>query len=441
MAGVYLFSFLLCAWSVLPRARAQESDIAADPQRQYACGTKFTDAASSALLADVVLQGSVDDLRQASPLAPLLYKANVTVQKVYKGQELLSGGASSSRSRVRYVQVERFGPDENAENCVARVTTGQTYLFFLKIKDDQNGQRQSSSSSSASSGGSSSSVSPLSVTSTDSARAVDSAQTVFVNSALPKEMDLKVLRQAKRVLCPGCASEPVIKRLRCKNCAVRPKMRRKMSPSDTKIVRLGKRLTLRCVARAVPKPSYTWYKDGQRLGDLPEAASGSSTSTRARAATVFRSGGLSIRTTRRHSLLTVKSVTTSDQGVYRCVAANAVGEAEQTAEVLIEGNPSLAGVTPPDVTSSLCDVNICYHGGTCYNDEEGGRPRCVCTADYHGRKCQFSRRRIQPEPAEEEGGAVEGQGSEVTPGEGVRLGTANGAIVCQASVYEGSGSV
>nr|KAG5687912.1 hypothetical protein BaRGS_029909 [Batillaria attramentaria] len=187
MAGVYLFSFLLCAWSVLPRARAQESDIAADPQRQYACGTKFTDAASSALLADVVLQGSVDDLRQASPLAPLLYKANVTVQKVYK----------------------------------------------------------------------------------DSARAVDSAQTVFVNSALPKEMDLKVLRQAKRVLCPGCASEPVIKRLRCKNCAVRPKMRRKMSPSDTKIVRLGKRLTLRCVARAVPKPSYTWYKDGPEAGRPP----------------------------------------------------------------------------------------------------------------------------------------------------------------------------
>lgn len=365
------------------------------------CNTRFTDPASSTLLADIVLQGTVNQLRQASPLAPHLYRATVSVHKVYKGQQLLSDrGAAGSRASASNVTVERFGPEENAENCVARAITGQAYLFFLRLTDDQQAHANQGSP--------------------PAGPASDASHTVLLITALPHDIDLQVLRDVKRVLCPGCAARPVIKKLRCKNCAIPPSMRRKMAVDDTKLVKPGKRLTLRCVARGVPRPAYTWYKDGRRLGDPPVHADGESSSDE-----VYRAGGLSVRTSRRHSLLVIKSVAPSDQGVYQCVAANAVGESHQTARIVIKGSQPPAGdpVTAPgvtsgqassavtsDVVSDACLGNPCYHGGTCYTESDGGA-RCECTGDYHGRRCQFRRRRVEPDLAEE--GEITGQGSKV----------------------------
>ena len=59
-----------------------------NPSRPLVCGTRFTDPASSAILSDVIVQGEVISLRQVSPIAPLLRRANIKIQKVYKGKSI-----------------------------------------------------------------------------------------------------------------------------------------------------------------------------------------------------------------------------------------------------------------------------------------------------------------------------------------------------------------
>ena len=196
-------SFVLSSFVLL--AMGQGDTPVTTPLHETVCGTKFVDPSSSALMADIVLQGSVEDLRQASPLAPLLYKANVTVHKVYKGQELLareSGDSNRSdriarKPRVGHVEVERFGPDENRENCVARVSTGQAYLFFLRMKDDVSeaaavtAQRFSPASSSVRGR----------TTSSNSLESSSHDPPLLVITALPLAMDLKSLRQVSLRSC------------------------------------------------------------------------------------------------------------------------------------------------------------------------------------------------------------------------------------------------
>ena len=99
-------------------------------------------------------------------------------------------------------------------------------------------------------------------------------------------------------------------------------------------------------------------------------------------------------------------VTPDDQGMYRCLAANAVGEAEQSVRVMVERAPrptTLPSQPRPaeeqaSPSDGPCATNPCYNGGTCSPDErEPRRARCQCQSDYHGRKCQFKRR---PPPVE-----------------------------------------
>ena len=94
--------------------------------------------------------------------------------------------------------------------------------------------------------------------------------------------------------------------------------------------------------------------------------------------------------------------------MYRCLAANAVGEAEQSVRVMVERAPrptTLPSQPRPaeeqaSPSDGPCATNPCYNGGTCSPDErEPRRARCQCQPDYHGRKCQFKRR---PPPVEEE---------------------------------------
>ena len=102
---------------------------------------------------------------------------------------------------------------------------------------------------------------------------------------------------------------PVIKRLRCKHCAAKPIMKRKMSANSTKVIKPGKRLSLRCVARGSPRPSYTWLKDGRVLHSPREEGEGGSSGSAGRGRPrIFRSGSLSIRNSKQHSLLVVKKV-------------------------------------------------------------------------------------------------------------------------------------
>lgn len=317
------------------------------------CGSKFTDPASKALLADIVLQGTIETLRQASLLSPLLYKANVTVHRVYKGQGLLR-----SRNDLLRVDVERFGPEENKADCIAKGSRGDTFLFFAKVQDVQR--------------------SPLSSAGSPFERTLSDAP-LLINTALPVEPDLDILQQVKRVLCTGCGAAPVIKVLHCQNCAVKPSMTRKMAGDDIKMIPEGKSLSLRCVARGSPRPDYAWFKDGVLL-----------TTTDVTAAS-----RLSIHTTDRYSSLGIKRLTPDDGGLYRCVASNAAGEAEQQVQVKVQDGPASAAQAA-DI--DLCAVNPCRNGGTCaVEGPDRSRTTCTCTPAFTGRRCQLPRRRLQPD--------------------------------------------
>ncbi|KAL8585104.1 hypothetical protein ACOMHN_013120 [Nucella lapillus] len=306
----------------------------------------------------------------------------------------------------------------------------------------------------------------------------------------------------KKVLCPDCSSVPVIKKLRCKHCAVKPSIKRPMSANETKTVKTGKRLALRCVARGSPKPTYTWVKDGvilyhQKKGEEEEEEEAKaeeegegdaerrrgrerrrrrrrqpfSSSERRRerrerhgGASVFKSGTLSVRSSRYHSLLVLNKVKPEDQGTYMCLAANPVGEVEQSVKVTVvqdARSKSRSTLPPaPDLelsTSSTATrnasqedaknpctaaLNSCYNGGICFvemvaedgDTEEAGRGRigCDCPAEYHGSRCQFKRRRpvslveADGDSDDDDGGGGDDDDDDVVEDEGVIVVISNG---------------
>lgn len=386
MAAVSLRCVVLLA---VLSSRASLAQLPEDaPVRPVVCGSRFTDPSSSALLCDVVLQGEVTRVRQASPRAPLLYRASVTVQKVFKGQALLHQDSSftDEGDAVEPIQVEidKFGPEENGENCVGKVMPDNTYLFFL---------------------------SPVS---NNTAASSSQSSMLLVNTAMPRHMDMQVVKQVMQALCEGCPVAPVIKRVRCKHCAAEPVMQKEMGDSGSKMVQAGSKLALRCVAKGSPMPMYTWVKDGKVLHSseyesTPSEAGGErdSASATAESNSVVKMGSVTIRHGKRYSTLVVKETSPEDGGTYRCLATNALGEAEQVVHVVVKGDivrrPSPTTAQPSVSTAEPgsgkimnfpdpCSLQPCYHGGSCSADDTGaGGFVCACPARYHGNKCQFIR--------------------------------------------------
>lgn len=91
------------------------------------CGQRFTDPASSALLADVVIEGKVRKANDPDPDGT--YNITVAIRKtILKGSERVHNGVIPKK-----ITVSRFRKDGmDAHNCVGSVQEGRTYFFFLK---------------------------------------------------------------------------------------------------------------------------------------------------------------------------------------------------------------------------------------------------------------------------------------------------------------------
>lgn len=98
------------------------------------CGTEFTDAASSAHLADVVLEGDVTVIRDS---ARGNYNVSIKVprRRMFKVYKDTSGSVNRVLEKSRgVIKVGEFGP-ENAEACITEISKGSSYVFFLRATE------------------------------------------------------------------------------------------------------------------------------------------------------------------------------------------------------------------------------------------------------------------------------------------------------------------
>lgn len=90
------------------------------------CGTKFTDPASSAYLAEAVVEGKVT--KTMPPNEEGRYNVTLAIRRVRKGARLLPGG-----KKTKILTIGEFGEKDIDSECVTSITkSNQKYFFFLK---------------------------------------------------------------------------------------------------------------------------------------------------------------------------------------------------------------------------------------------------------------------------------------------------------------------
>ncbi|GFO25526.1 hypothetical protein PoB_005203100 [Plakobranchus ocellatus] len=91
------------------------------------CGQIFTDPRSSALMADLVIEGKVRKTLRVNPATGYFDVFISTRKKILKGAKIFKN------KMPKRITVGRFkeGPPDK-ENCVANVRKGRTYIFYLR---------------------------------------------------------------------------------------------------------------------------------------------------------------------------------------------------------------------------------------------------------------------------------------------------------------------
>lgn len=166
------------------------------------CGTKFTDPASSAYLAEAVVEGRVT--KTMPPNDEGRYNVTLAIRRVRKGAGLLPGG-----KKTQILTIGEFGEKDIDSECVTSITkSNQKYFFFLKKVTVEN-------------------------------------STFYRISAFPVSVSKQSGRLIRKAACKTCGKKPELKKIKAKNVSV------------------GKKLQLRCRVRSArPDPSITWTKDG-----------------------------------------------------------------------------------------------------------------------------------------------------------------------------------
>lgn len=166
------------------------------------CGTKFTDPASSAYLAEAVVEGKVT--KTMPPNDEGRYNVTLAIRRVRKGARLLPGG-----KKTKILTIGEFGEKDIDSECVTSITkSNQKYFFFLKKVTVEN-------------------------------------STFYRISAFPVSVSKQSGRLIRKAACKTCGKKPELKKIKAKNVSV------------------GKKLQLRCRIRSArPDPSITWTKDG-----------------------------------------------------------------------------------------------------------------------------------------------------------------------------------
>ncbi|XP_005095174.1 uncharacterized protein LOC101860157 isoform X2 [Aplysia californica] len=290
------------------------------------CGTRFVDPASSAVRAQAVVMGTVMEWNP-SARHERTRSANVSVEKVYKGEGIVNNARAGDD---RMIMVSQFGR-EDKDSCVAsdtEMTSEKKHIFFLR-QSHHRGMLQM--------------------------------------SALPLPMESRAERRVRRSLCDTCVRPPRIKKLVCRDCAQPPKMK----DIKPKKVTMGRKVRLRCVAKSQPPPSFSWSKNG-----IPVTTG---------------NGGITIRTTATSSSLLILKTMSAHAGEYKCIAKNDLGTSEKVAVLELSRRrrkPKYTVQTAPDRVA-CAGGNLCLNGGTCFHSPSLNLRSCVCPPHYDGVRCEL----------------------------------------------------
>ncbi|XP_060065639.1 pro-neuregulin-2, membrane-bound isoform-like [Ylistrum balloti] len=166
------------------------------------CGTDLTDPASSAYLAEVVVEGRV--AQTLPPDHTGQFNVTIRIRSVYKGVP--------SSKRGKLMTVGKFGQESDHENCIyTNIRRGPTrYVFFLK----------------------------------------ETEQNYYTLTAFPVKFSKKIGRQIRKILCKkgSCGKPPTLRKIKVRK------------------YKTGRPILLRCRIRSSkPDAAFTWFKDGQEI--------------------------------------------------------------------------------------------------------------------------------------------------------------------------------
>lgn len=141
-SGVLRVQWLFAFACVLTR-----TCVSASVTTPVTCGTSFVDTASSAYLAEVVLEGRVREKINGS--GGHFYNISIQLRKnVLKGKDLVNGGKKLKKLTLgkffhagdNEVLPEEVSGSSSGNDCVGHVEDGATYIFFLRNVGDKKGK-------------------------------------------------------------------------------------------------------------------------------------------------------------------------------------------------------------------------------------------------------------------------------------------------------------
>ena len=97
----------------------------------------------------------------------------------------------------------------------------------------------------------------------------------------------------------------------------------------------GVQLELVCIVHASPKPSISWYKDGQKINNSPGSQNNIAHGARKGANEENQRIHIS-KIGRKHLFIINRIMSQNDDGIYTCHAVNDIGEAKHNFRVMSE---------------------------------------------------------------------------------------------------------
>ncbi|XP_075887580.1 neuregulin 2a isoform X5 [Nelusetta ayraudi] len=159
----------------------------------------------------------------------------------------------------------------------------------------------------------------------------------------------------------------------CEDCAAAPRLKPMKNPMT---VEEGQHLTVKCEATGSPLPTYTWFKDGNKLK---------------------KSQNVKIKSKPKHSRVQIKGARLEDSGNYTCVVENSLGRDNSTGTVNVQSisHNNTTTLAPGSGHARKCNDTekaYCVNGGDCYFIHGINQLSCKCPAGYFGPRC------LQTEP-------------------------------------------